>query len=223
KLSSNFKQQLTNLLKYKLLVTCLLSAFGLFVYQSLDSIDGKQARRTNTSSPWVRIFDHSWDSISTAFIALSGFRAMGLSDGAYWQTYVSGKLRFGKIDATEAQVMIIGIHLISIVFGPLTKLRYLEVRLMPLFFAFGIDLLLAVRYADVINNEGCIKIIALKSPENIFVKDVSLYFIAFSLVVTNKLVIAHMTKAKMEYVDWSLLGLGLLFLNQYFNCVVPEL
>ena len=32
-----------------------------------------------------------------------------------------------------------------------------------------------------------------------------------------------MTKAEMEYLDWSLLGPALLFLNQYFNCVVPEI
>uniref|UniRef100_A0A1B0BXJ0 Uncharacterized protein n=1 Tax=Glossina palpalis gambiensis TaxID=67801 RepID=A0A1B0BXJ0_9MUSC len=38
--------------------------------------------------------------------------------------------------------------------------------------------------------------------------------------VTNKLVIAHMTKAEVEYLRWSLLGQGLLFVNQYFNCVV---
>lgn len=31
-----------------------------------------------------------------------------------------------------------------------------------------------------------------------------------------------MTKAEMEYLDWSLLGPGLLFLNQYFNCVLCE-
>ncbi|XP_030557652.1 cholinephosphotransferase 1-like isoform X2 [Drosophila novamexicana] len=35
--------------------------------------------------------------------------------------------------------------------------------------------------------------------------------------------IAHMTKAEMEYLDWSLLGPALLFLNQYFNCIVPEI
>ena len=37
-----------------------LSSFGigLFVYQSLDAIDGKQARRTGTSGPLGELFDH---------------------------------------------------------------------------------------------------------------------------------------------------------------------
>ncbi|KAK7083525.1 Choline/ethanolaminephosphotransferase 1, partial [Halocaridina rubra] len=30
---------------------CFLCALGLFIYQSLDAIDGKQARRTGSSSP----------------------------------------------------------------------------------------------------------------------------------------------------------------------------
>lgn len=37
---------------------------------------------------------------------------------AHWQTYVSGTLRFGKVDVTEAQITIMVIHLISAVFGP---------------------------------------------------------------------------------------------------------
>lgn len=36
---------------------------------------------------------------------------------AHWQTYVSGTLKFGKIDVTEAQFAIIGIHLVSAIFG----------------------------------------------------------------------------------------------------------
>lgn len=31
---------------------------GLFIYQSLDAIDGKQARRTGASSPLGEVFDH---------------------------------------------------------------------------------------------------------------------------------------------------------------------
>lgn len=45
--------------------TYLLCAVGLFVYQSLDAIDGKQARRTNSSSPLGELFDHGCDSLST--------------------------------------------------------------------------------------------------------------------------------------------------------------
>ena len=43
----------------------LLCAFGLFVYQSLDAIDGKQARRTNSSTPLGELFDHGCDAVST--------------------------------------------------------------------------------------------------------------------------------------------------------------
>jgi len=31
---------------------------GLFIYQTLDAIDGKQARRTGSSSPLGQLFDH---------------------------------------------------------------------------------------------------------------------------------------------------------------------
>lgn len=43
----------------------LLAALGLFAYQALDAIDGKQARRTKSSSPLGELFDHGCDSVST--------------------------------------------------------------------------------------------------------------------------------------------------------------
>ncbi|XP_016957515.1 cholinephosphotransferase 1 isoform X4 [Drosophila biarmipes] len=253
--------------------TCVLCALGLFIYQSLDSIDGKQARRTNTSSPLGELFDHGCDSISTVFVALSAciscqlghypnwlffqcFCAIALFYCAHWQTYVSGTMRFGRIDVTEAQFSIIAIHLVSAVLGPeiwLTKLPYFncESRFLPIYVACGVDLILALRYSRCILTEGCGKngssvagtsvlspsipltlvvlpalMIAQKSPQNIFTEHASVYILAFGMVaakVTNKLVIAHMTKSEMEYLDWSLLGPSLLFLNQYFNCIVPEI
>ncbi|XP_064535978.1 cholinephosphotransferase 1 isoform X6 [Drosophila montana] len=244
--------------------TCFLCALGLFVYQSLDSIDGKQARRTNTSSPLGELFDHGCDSISTIFVALSAciscqlghypnwlffqcFCAIALFYCAHWQTYVSGTMRFGRIDVTEAQFSIIAIHLVSAVLGPeiwLTKMPivgvswnytilvfitfgytlniinfqkmfieggsgkngssvampYLEceTRCLPFYMASGVDFSLALRYSKSILNEGCGK-------------------------NGSSVAIAHMTKAEMEYLDWSLLGPALLFLNQYFNCIVPEI
>jgi phosphatidylglycerophosphate synthase len=35
-------------------------ALGLWIYQSMDAIDGKQARRTGTSSPLGQLFDHGF-------------------------------------------------------------------------------------------------------------------------------------------------------------------
>ena len=47
------------------LSTCSWSA-GLFIYQSLDAIDGKQARRTGSSSPLGEVFDHGVFTVSDA-------------------------------------------------------------------------------------------------------------------------------------------------------------
>lgn len=46
------------------------------------------------------------------------FSAMSLFYCAHWQSYVSGTLRLGRIDVTEAQCMIMLIHILSAVFGP---------------------------------------------------------------------------------------------------------
>ncbi|KAI1725768.1 CDP-alcohol phosphatidyltransferase domain-containing protein [Ditylenchus destructor] len=42
----------------------LQAALGLFIYQTLDATDGKQARRTNSASPLGELFDHGCDSFS---------------------------------------------------------------------------------------------------------------------------------------------------------------
>ncbi|XP_060655558.1 cholinephosphotransferase 1 isoform X3 [Drosophila nasuta] len=253
--------------------TCFLCALGLFIYQSLDSIDGKQARRTNTSSPLGELFDHGCDSISTIFVALSAciscqlghypnwlffqcFCAIALFYCAHWQTYVSGTMRFGRIDVTEAQFSIIAIHLVSAALGPeiwLTKIPIVGVSwnyaiLVIITFGYTLNI---INFLKMFIEGGSGKngssvagtsvlspsipltlvvlpalIIAQKSPENIFTEHASVYILAFGMVaakITNKLVIAHMTKAEMEYLDWSLLGPALLFLNQYFNCIIPEI
>ncbi|XP_046395659.1 cholinephosphotransferase 1 isoform X2 [Ischnura elegans] len=247
-------------------------ALGLFIYQSLDAIDGKQARRTGTSSPLGELFDHGCDSISTVFVAVSAcisvqlgyyptwmffqcFCAMALFYCAHWQTYVSGKLRFGKVDVTEAQITIIFIHLISAVFGSSiwsTKLPFfdVEMKLIPMCVALLVALLLAQSNVVVIFTGGVGKngstvagtsvlspvipfglvivpayIIYRKSIEGVYENNPVLYILAFGLVtskVTNRLVVAHMTKNEMEYLDSALLGPSMLFLNQYFNFYIAE-
>ena len=43
----------------------IYNGLAIIFYQALDAIDGKQARRTNTSSPLGLLFDHGFDSINT--------------------------------------------------------------------------------------------------------------------------------------------------------------
>ncbi|XP_033216091.1 choline/ethanolaminephosphotransferase 1 isoform X2 [Belonocnema kinseyi] len=252
---------------------CFLCAVGLFVYQTLDAIDGKQARRTGTSTPLGELFDHGCDSISTVFVALSAciavqlgyyptwmffqcFCAMTLFYCAHWQTYVSGSLKFGKVDVTEAQFTIITIHLISAIFGP--KIWMMEIPFIDGFeFKYLIGAMTVVcaltnlyTIFSVIFTGGVGKngstvagtsvlspiipfsfvvvpafIIYRKSTEHVYENHPALYILAFGMVaakVTNRLVVAHMTKNEMQYLDSSLIGPAMLFLNQYFNFFIKE-
>ncbi|KAK6921834.1 CDP-alcohol phosphatidyltransferase, partial [Dillenia turbinata] len=45
--------------------------FLLFLYQTFDAVDGKQARRTNSSSPLGELFDHGCDALACAFEAMA--------------------------------------------------------------------------------------------------------------------------------------------------------
>lgn len=55
----------------------------LFLYQTFDAVDGKQARRTNSSSPLGELFDHGCDALACAFETL-----------AFGSTAMSGKTTF---------------------------------------------------------------------------------------------------------------------------------
>lgn len=88
--------------------------------QTLDNIDGKQARRTGSSTPLGELFDHGMDSISTILLANVNIIALNAcNDGwisilmytltiltfymAMWGVFLTGKLTFGFFDVTEAQ------------------------------------------------------------------------------------------------------------------------
>lgn len=250
----------------------VLCALGLFVYQTLDACDGKQARRTGNSTPLGELFDHGCDSISAVFVALAVciavqlgtypawmffqcFVAITLFYCAHWQTYVSGTLRFGKFDVTEAQFSVMAIHLVSAIFGPsvwATKLPVLhvELRLVPVAMALSVSLIMCYTDVAVILSGGVGKngstvagtsvlspsipialvvvpafIIYQKSTTQIYENHPCLYIIAFGMVaakVTNRLVVAHMSKSEMEYMDSVLFGPGMLFLNQYFSTTFNE-
>jgi len=47
--------------------TYIWGAFCIFMYQTLDAVDGKQARRTKQSGPLGQLFDHGCDAVNTFF------------------------------------------------------------------------------------------------------------------------------------------------------------
>eukprot|EP01012_Entosiphon_sulcatum_P055960 TRINITY_DN7872_c0_g1_i2.p1 TRINITY_DN7872_c0_g1~~TRINITY_DN7872_c0_g1_i2.p1 ORF type:complete len:405 (-),score=94.11 TRINITY_DN7872_c0_g1_i2:237-1370(-) len=115
--------------------TYLLAAISLFLYQTLDAIDGKQARRTKTSSPLGELVDHGCDAVSTHLISLNVLAGMVvpagwqgliytllLSTGFYlaqWEQYITGTLNLPMISGpTEGILGNIAFMLLSGVVGP---------------------------------------------------------------------------------------------------------
>ncbi|KMT17770.1 hypothetical protein BVRB_2g035170 isoform B [Beta vulgaris subsp. vulgaris] len=93
----------------------------LFLYQTFDAVDGKQARRTNSSSPLGELFDHGCDALGCALEALAfGSTAMcGRSTfwfwviaaipfyGATWENYFTNTLILPVVNGPTEGLMLI--------------------------------------------------------------------------------------------------------------------
>lgn len=117
----------------------LLTSTCMFIYQTLDAVDGKQARRTGNSTPLGQLFDHGCDGFSTVLIA-DGITMLTLTPDralanqvlfavpfflAQWEEmhtgtlrtcmlFMDGKMGFG---VTEVQVVQMFSFLLAAVFG----------------------------------------------------------------------------------------------------------
>ncbi|VDO27000.1 unnamed protein product [Onchocerca flexuosa] len=137
------------------------AALGMFLYQTLDATDGKQARRTGTSSPLGELFDHGCDAMSQVLVTLNICYAMLLGQERYvvlfvtvssvvlfycahWSTYCTGRLKFAKqvlilFDVTEAQITILIILLITSIFGTgfwTEQLVHISLKYVAIFISF---------------------------------------------------------------------------------------
>ncbi|XP_051122394.1 choline/ethanolaminephosphotransferase 1-like isoform X1 [Andrographis paniculata] len=104
----------------------------LFLYQTFDAVDGKQARRTNSSSPLGELFDHGCDALGCAFEALA-FGSTAMCGGstfwfwvisavpfycATWEHYFTNTLILPAINGpTEGLMLIYMIHFFTAVVG----------------------------------------------------------------------------------------------------------
>ncbi|KAK7404000.1 hypothetical protein QQX98_010227 [Neonectria punicea] len=110
-------------------------AFGLFMYQTMDNVDGKQARRTGTSSGLGELFDHGIDSLNCTLASLLETAAMGLGAtpaGIFtalcpclpmffstWETYHTHTLYLGVINGpTEGLLIACSVMVLSGIYGP---------------------------------------------------------------------------------------------------------
>ena len=64
---------------------------AVIMCQTLDAMDGKQARRTNSSSPLGQLFDHGCDAMSAVCMCIAACNALGL--GATFTTASFLRLR----------------------------------------------------------------------------------------------------------------------------------
>ncbi|KAK9237402.1 CDP-alcohol phosphatidyltransferase-domain-containing protein [Lipomyces kononenkoae] len=108
---------------------------GLWLYSTMDNIDGKQARRTGSSSPLGELFDHGIDSLNCTLGGLIETACMGLGPtrtGAFitmvsclamffstWETYHTHTLYLGYFNGpTEGIIIAVGLMIISGIYGP---------------------------------------------------------------------------------------------------------
>ncbi|KKA23189.1 sn-1,2-diacylglycerol cholinephosphotransferase [Rasamsonia emersonii CBS 393.64] len=110
-------------------------AFGVWMYSTFDNVDGKQARRTGTSSGLGELFDHGIDSLNCTLASLLETAAMGLGAtklGAFtalipclpmffstWETYHTHTLYLGYFNGpTEGLLIAIAVMIASGYYGP---------------------------------------------------------------------------------------------------------
>lgn len=110
-------------------------AFGLFMYQTMDNVDGKQARRTGTSSGLGELFDHGIDSLNCTLASLLETAAMGFGTtpvGIFtalcpclpmffstWETYHTHTLYLGVFNGpTEGLLIAASLMVASGIWGP---------------------------------------------------------------------------------------------------------
>lgn len=114
--------------------TYFFAGLCLFLYQTFDACDGKQARKTKSSSPLGQLIDHGCDSFAINFMFLSVIQAVNIPRililivymnmqfvfwTSQWYEYHTKILRTNvyNMGVTEAQFVLIALNFTTGVFG----------------------------------------------------------------------------------------------------------
>ncbi|KDD76107.1 hypothetical protein H632_c352p0 [Helicosporidium sp. ATCC 50920] len=111
-------------------------AAACFFYLHMDCLDGKQARRTGTSSPLGQLFDHGCDALAVVVITATLTTSFNLGHGlrpaggcliimvpwimAHWEEYHTGEMVYGNgmWGVTEANYLVVLLHAWTAWMGP---------------------------------------------------------------------------------------------------------
>jgi phosphatidylglycerophosphate synthase len=129
----------------------LANGLSAFLRQTLDAMDGKQARRTGQSSALGEFVDHAFcDAIEILFVSFNAAAVVRLGPGPLfyyfvffgmashfvemWAIYITGRIEFWYFSFTESELVCVFTHIVIYLLGhnnimgviPGTELRYLE-------------------------------------------------------------------------------------------------
>jgi ethanolaminephosphotransferase len=114
----------------------LMAGCAVFFYLHMDALDGKQARRTKTSSPLGQLFDHGCDALAVHLILTVMITSLQLGHEwkaivsmmyvcipwwmAHWEEYHTGVMSYGNglWGVTEANYAVVLLHAYTYVVGP---------------------------------------------------------------------------------------------------------
>lgn len=184
-----------------------LTAIGQFTYMILDNADGKQARKTKSSSPLGLLFDHGCDAMNTFVTAITFFTALNLGNGGWsifgyfitfssfflatWEEYYCEELVLGVINGVNEGLAGIGfMFIITGIFGSniwLTKI-----------FDFQLNHIIVICFTTlaVVTLFGHFQTVKIKAPElfNDAIKHLATYallgatcFIVYNFSLSNVL------------------------------------
>lgn len=114
----------------------ITSGLALFVYMVLDNLDGRQARRTQSSSPLGHLFDHGCDALNVTISALTSICSLQI--GAHpiqalclllccqamcylssVEEYITGAMVLGRVNGpNEGLLCTVGLYLFTGIVGP---------------------------------------------------------------------------------------------------------
>lgn len=117
---------------------CIFNGICLLIYQTLDNLDGRQARRTGSSSPLGQFFDHGCDAITgvSELIKVAASFSFGRSKETFyfvflmsvgffltsWEEYVTHAFYLGPINGPDEGLFVLaGLQIAVGIFPQLRK------------------------------------------------------------------------------------------------------